>query len=291
MNPEVEQLKKKVAELERRQAERERNQLIFPLSQEDINTIVKSLRRAPIQQEQLTPYSQGQASFIGSSVGTGATRTHRLTLSVGEEDTRGTVAGAQSVNTIATLEDQPETTALNSFFYIYRKPLYASRSAISVTSGGTTVSDSNQKWKTDSLAGAMVNIYNSSGVMQFTRQIASNNATQITIDGTWPASVSGGGFLVLMPIYLGSADVPWRRSTIGGEDVSSGGDGSVRRVLRFGYGTTGGTETLGVFFGAGSPESVVTANIGSLYLRTDGSTSTTLYVKTSGTGNTGWTAK
>ena len=43
--------------------------------------------------------------------------------------------------------------------------------------------------------------------------------------------------------------------------------------------------------GSGTPESAVTAPIGTLYLRTDGSTSTTLYVKTSGTGNTGWTAK
>ena len=43
--------------------------------------------------------------------------------------------------------------------------------------------------------------------------------------------------------------------------------------------------------GSGSPESVVTAPVGSLFLRTDGSTSTTLYVKTSGAGNTGWTAK
>lgn len=43
--------------------------------------------------------------------------------------------------------------------------------------------------------------------------------------------------------------------------------------------------------GSGSPESSVTASIGSLYLRTDGGTSTTLYVKESGTGNTGWVAK
>jgi hypothetical protein len=50
-------------------------------------------------------------------------------------------------------------------------------------------------------------------------------------------------------------------------------------------------ELLGIFTGAGTPESVVAAPVGSLYLRTDGSTSTTLYVKTSGTGNTGWTAK
>jgi hypothetical protein len=46
-----------------------------------------------------------------------------------------------------------------------------------------------------------------------------------------------------------------------------------------------------IFRGTGSPEGVVTASVGTLYLRLDGSTSTTLYVKTSGTGNTGWTAK
>ncbi len=47
-----------------------------------------------------------------------------------------------------------------------------------------------------------------------------------------------------------------------------------------------------VLAGEGSPEGVVTANRGIIYLRTDGSTSTTLYVKTAGDGlNTGWTAK
>lgn len=43
--------------------------------------------------------------------------------------------------------------------------------------------------------------------------------------------------------------------------------------------------------GAGTPEAAVTAPVGSLFLRTDGGATTTLYVKTSGTGNTGWTAK
>jgi hypothetical protein len=43
--------------------------------------------------------------------------------------------------------------------------------------------------------------------------------------------------------------------------------------------------------GSGSPEGVVTAAVGSLYTNGGGSTSTTLYVKTSGSGNTGWTAK
>ena len=44
-------------------------------------------------------------------------------------------------------------------------------------------------------------------------------------------------------------------------------------------------------YGSGSPEGVVTAAIGSLYSNTAGGSATTLYVKTSGTGNTGWTAK
>ena len=51
--------------------------------------------------------------------------------------------------------------------------------------------------------------------------------------------------------------------------------------------------TTAVFWtsGSGSPESVVTAPVGSLYTRTDGGASTTLYVKESGTGSTGWVAK
>jgi hypothetical protein len=43
--------------------------------------------------------------------------------------------------------------------------------------------------------------------------------------------------------------------------------------------------------GAGTPEGSVTAAVGSLYTRSDGGASTTLYVKETGTGNTGWVAK
>ena len=43
--------------------------------------------------------------------------------------------------------------------------------------------------------------------------------------------------------------------------------------------------------GAGSPEGVLSAVVGSMYTRTDGGAGTTLYVKESGTGNTGWVAK
>lgn len=42
---------------------------------------------------------------------------------------------------------------------------------------------------------------------------------------------------------------------------------------------------------AGTPEASVTAPIGTTYKRTDGGAGTSLYVKESGTGNTGWVAK
>lgn len=68
-------------------------------------------------------------------------------------------------------------------------------------------------------------------------------------------------------------------------DVQHNDDGS--------HSTITFTSTLGPLIksGAGAPEGIVTAPKGSLWLRTDGSTSTTLYVKTSGTAATGWTAK
>lgn len=49
--------------------------------------------------------------------------------------------------------------------------------------------------------------------------------------------------------------------------------------------------TVKVLAGTGDPDAVVTAPIGSLFLRSDGGASTTLYVKESGTGSSGWVAK
>ncbi|MCD7034561.1 hypothetical protein LRR81_09945 [Metabacillus sp. GX 13764] len=58
------------------------------------------------------------------------------------------------------------------------------------------------------------------------------------------------------------------------------------------FNTVDGTRNdRGIFSGSGSPESVVSARIGSMYLRADGGANTTLYVKESGTGNIGWVAK
>jgi hypothetical protein len=52
------------------------------------------------------------------------------------------------------------------------------------------------------------------------------------------------------------------------------------------------TVGAGFFTGTGSPENVVTAEIGAVYVRLDGGITTTLYVKEQNGGtNTGWTAK
>ena len=55
---------------------------------------------------------------------------------------------------------------------------------------------------------------------------------------------------------------------------------------------TGIVDVQRVISGTGSPEGVVAAGVGTLYLRTDGSTGTVLYVKETGTTtSSGWVAK
>ena len=51
-----------------------------------------------------------------------------------------------------------------------------------------------------------------------------------------------------------------------------------------------GDPTVGIFFTTGDPEGVFTAGIGSLALREDGGAGTSVYIKESGVGNTGWKA-
>jgi len=56
-------------------------------------------------------------------------------------------------------------------------------------------------------------------------------------------------------------------------------------------GGSANTNGVGEYLVTGTPEGVITAGIGSTATRTDGGAGTTLYVKESGTGNTGWVAK
>lgn len=49
--------------------------------------------------------------------------------------------------------------------------------------------------------------------------------------------------------------------------------------------------TMAILHGTGTPEAVVSAPVGTVFLRDDGGAATVLYIKESGTGNTGWVAK
>ncbi len=77
-------------------------------------------------------------------------------------------------------------------------------------------------------------------------------------------------------LALGSDSLRWKRV-----HLQNGADGGV----------SFGSALPNWCTGAGTPEGVVTARIGSLWTRTDGGAGTTLYVKESGTGTTGWVAK
>lgn len=72
-------------------------------------------------------------------------------------------------------------------------------------------------------------------------------------------------------------------------NAANSGAGSLSVATLFPNGGTAGNS--GVYAGSGSPEGVLTAAIGSIYLRSDGGANTSFYVKESGTGNTGWVAK
>lgn len=166
------------------------------------------------------------------------------------------------------------TQTNNTFYWGFRPPIYIGTA--SITSGGSTLTDIKWKWTTNELAGAYLNVYDGSAL--YTHLIASNTATVITISDTFTFTNADSYYLVSMPIYFGSADYPWRRLYTATD-------------IRFGIGASAGTKVCFIKHGTGTPEASVTAQVGSLYMRLDGGADTTLYVKESGTGNTGWIAK
>jgi hypothetical protein len=107
------------------------------------------------------------------------------------------------------------------------------------------------------------------------------------------ALTAGSAILGTNPASAGTVRIP-NASWIASRNAANGADVNVVRlnasdIIEFGTHlalVNGPT----IRTGTGSPESVVTAPIGSIYLRTDGSTNTTVYRKETGAGNTGWIA-
>jgi len=161
-----------------------------------------------------------------------------------------------------------------SFLYAFRPHLY-NESNVSITSGTDTITSSEHKFGVNELIGSYISVSGPTIGVE-TRQITANTATQVTVDTNWTASDTVS-YAIFRPVYLGAANYPYKRLYLLDD-------------LRFGRGSSTGSEVIYIKYGSGSPESSVTANIGSLYMRTDGSSGTSLYIKESGTGNTGWVA-
>ena len=108
---------------------------------------------------------------------------------------------------------------------------------------------------------------------------SANNASRVFLAGGSGLSISNGSFV-----------------TVEGKDYGGTGLGgnvsiSVPSNKGIAVNTEGVATITSIMVGNGSPEGTRAANVGSLYLRADGGAGTTLYVKESGTGNTGWVAK
>ena len=150
------------------------------------------------------------------------------------------------------------------------------------------------------------------GNQQFSNSVgvggAPNVQFEITSASGGTVRVTGTGATVPQLQLVSGGIVNWslRTNQNGGSDFTLYQDSTERILVASGGNTTLktgnliiGTAGKGVSLpggitwtsGAGSPEGVVTAPIGSLYSRSDGGVLTSFYVKQSGTGNTGWAAK
>lgn len=120
-----------------------------------------------------------------------------------------------------------------TFFYGYRSPVYSGETNGSITSGGTTMSQTRYSWEANELDGAYVAVYDGANAGQFDfYEIASNTATTLTITGgTWTFTDTAATWVVIVPVYLGAAQYPWRRvytmDGIGGGIRFGGGDSPV----------------------------------------------------------------
>ena len=113
--------------------------------------------------------------------------------------------------------------------------------------------------------------------------------------GNDDGEISNSGTNCPIGFNISASTASLRASSTVGPDTDEGqslGASSLRWANIYGTKLRPGDGTAFWTSGNGSPEGVVTGDIGCLYSRLDAPSAVTcLYVKTSGTGNTGWTAK
>ena len=108
--------------------------------------------------------------------------------------------------------------------------------------------------------------------------------TALTLDASQNATFAGSITLAASKSIIGTGTSSLTIGQAGGNNLDA---------LYLGSGAAGVVfnNASRIKSGSGSPEGAVTAAVGSLWLRTDGGASTSIYVKESGSGNSGWVAK
>jgi len=127
------------------------------------------------------------------------------------------------------------------------------------------------------------------------RQLLQTAANGVDVEWTDDVDLPGTLDVTGVTTLDNALNVAGLASLDGGIDVDgvftvadATGDIATSGTLSAQGGLSVGTATITA--GTGAPEGSVSATVGSLYLRTDGTPNNTLYVKESGSGNSGWGA-
>lgn len=220
---------------------------------------------------------RGRLSSIGSRL-TNTSSTHDIFLNTGARatliDTEGAVTG--DVSAVVSIRDGRVGFGVQP---VVGNPVIDMQSAPIAASSNIA-----QNWRNDTV---QLRFQNTAGTrVGYIQTSAASNHT-IWNDNTLGGWTFGAGNAARMYIGRGGA----ANIEPGSDNTTTCGSASIRwsetftRTIRPG---TGGPIWTS---GSGTPEGVVTAPVGSMFTRTDGGAGTTLYVKESGAGNTGWVAK
>lgn len=176
--------------------------------------------------------------------------------------------------------------------------LSALTTSLKVVAGTVQGSTNLQEWQNS--AGSVIALISSAGI--FTSGGPVNGAITVKdasniqkwfVDGSSGSQGLASGSAVIWSSTTtagGTADTSLSRIGAGG--IIGGGTGAAGSVAGAFQATKYiSAGTAFITWGTGTPEAAVTATVGSMFLRTDGGAATTLYVKESGSGNTGWVAK
>jgi hypothetical protein len=127
-------------------------------------------------------------------------------------------------------------------------------------------------------------------IWHFVNGVPNLNGSLVMSGGlTASGTVSGNALVSLTNVQAGASSVIFWASR---SRMESTADGVVALTNQAGTGFTSlNLNTTKIQIGTGSPENAVSANTGSVYLNLSGGSTTTLYVKASGTGSTGWLGK